>query len=67
MAEAKHYTRLGVTVKNLTRKPLTQGRPLNSLAAQELEGWQQELAARKAARPLPTQPSWAAQASKWGA
>lgn len=37
----------------------------DELQLMEAEAWQLELQARKAARPLPLQPAWAAQAAKW--
>jgi hypothetical protein len=46
-------------VKNLVRKPVVKPAILSQLALAEDQAWQAELAARKAARPLPTKPTWA--------
>jgi hypothetical protein len=54
-------------VKNLTRKPRPAAKVLTLVAQAEEAAWQAELAARKAARPLPTKPHWAAKAARWSA
>lgn len=46
-------------MQSLTRKPVIKPVVLSQLALAEDQAWQAELAARKAARPLPTKPSWA--------
>ena len=54
-------------MKTLTRKPRPAAKVLSLVAQAEEQAWQAELAARKAARPLPAKPSWAAQAARWSA
>ena len=46
-------------MKSLIRKTLPKTSPISELALIEQEAWMAELAARKAARPLPTKPTWA--------
>lgn len=54
-------------MKTLTRKTRPAAKPVTLLALQEQEAWLAELEARKAARPLPLEPHWAAQVTRWGA
>lgn len=46
-------------MQSLNRKPVVKPAVLSQLALAEEQAWQAELAARKAARPLPTKPTWA--------
>lgn len=46
-------------MQSLNRKPVVKPVVLSQLALAEEQAWQAELAARKAARPLPTKPTWA--------
>ena len=47
-------------MKTLDRKPLPKTSTLSQLALMEQQAWMAELTARKAVRPIPTQPAWAA-------
>ena len=46
-------------MQSLIRKSLPKSSPVTELARLEQQAWEAELAARKAARPLPTKPTWA--------
>jgi hypothetical protein len=52
-------------MKTLKRAARPVAKVLSYVAQQEQEAWLAELAARKAARPLPLQPAWVAEAAKW--
>jgi hypothetical protein len=52
-------------VRSLDRQPRPAASPVSQLALLEQQAWEAERAARYAARPLPTQPTWAEQAARW--
>ena len=52
-------------MRSLDRQPRPAARPMTELALLEQQAWEMERAARYAARPLPAQPAWAAQAARW--
>ena len=54
-------------MQSLNRKSSIKPAAITQLALMEQQEWEMELAARKAARPLPLQPHWVSKAAKWSA